>query len=139
MANVAMTLKLNASAETVWGKIGRFGALHDWHPVIEKSELEGAGVGATRNLFLAGGGNVIERLDAEDAAGKSYTYTILDSPLPVANYQSTLKVLDNGDGSCTVDWSSNFDPSGAPEADAVAAIQGVYQAGFDALKADFGG
>ena len=137
MARVAMTQKLSAGAEQVWGRIGGFGTLHDWHPAIEKTELEGSGVGATRNLFLAGGGNVIERLDAEDSAGRSYTYSILDSPLPVANYQSTIKVVDNGDGSCTVDWSSNFDPDGAPEADAAGAVQGIFQAGFDALKGEF--
>ena len=101
--------------------------------------MDGGGVGSKRNLFLAGGGNVLERLDAEDNAGRSYTYTILDSPLPVENYQSTYKVVDNGDGSCTVDWSSKFDPAGAPEADAVGAVQGIYQAGFDALKQEFGG
>lgn len=138
MARVAMTQKLSAGADKVWGRIGGFGALHEWHPAIEKTEMEGSGVGAKRDLFLAGGGNVIERLDAEDSAGRSYTYTILDSPLPVANYQSTIKVVDNGDGSCTVDWSSNFDADGAPEADAVGAIQGIYQAGFDALKGEFG-
>lgn len=139
MASVAMTLKLSASADQVWTRIGKFEGLHEWHPVIEKSEMEGSGVGAKRNLFLAGGGNVHERLDAEDAAGRSYTYTILESPLPVANYQSTIKVVDNGDGSCTVDWSSNFDADGASDADAEGAIQGVYQAGFDALTGEFGG
>ena len=138
MARVAMTQKLSAGADQVWGRIGGFSALHEWHPAIEKSEMEGSGVGAQRNLFLAGGGNVIERLDADDSAGRSYTYTILESPLPIANYQSTIKVVDNGDGSCTVDWSSNFDPDGAPEADAVGAVQGIYQAGFDALKGEFG-
>ena len=139
MASVAMKQKLSASADQVWGRIGEFGTLHEWHPAIDKSELDGSGVGAKRNLYLAGGGgNVHERLDAEDAAGRSYTYTILESPLPVANYQAVIKVLDNGDGSCTVDWSSNFDADGAPEADAMGAIQGVYQAGFDALKGEFG-
>ena len=138
MARVAMTQKLSASADQVWSRIGGFSTLHEWHPAVEKSEVDGAGAGAKRNLFLAGGANLIERLDAEDADGRSYTYTILESPLPVANYQAVIKVVDNGDGSSTVDWSSNFDPQGAPEADAVGAIQGVYQAGFDALKGEFG-
>ena len=138
MARVAMTQKLSASADQVWGRIGGFGTFTDWNPRFEKSELDGSGVGATRNMFVVGGGNIIERLDAEDAAGRSYTYTLLESPLPIANYQSTIKVVDNGDGSCTVDWSSNFDPDGVSEEDLVGAVQGIYQAGFDTLKGEFG-
>ena len=37
-----------------------------------------------------------------------------------------------------VHWSSEFDPVGAPEAEVVAVVQGIYQAGFDALKERFG-
>ena len=139
MASVAMTQKLSASADAVWGRIGDFGTLHAWHPAIEKTEMDGSGVGATRNLFLAGGGNVIERLESEDAAGRGYSYVFVESPIPVDNYQATIKVVDNGDGSCTVDWSSSFDPDGVPEAEAVGIISGIYQAGFDALKSEFGG
>ena len=139
MANVAMTQKLNASAEAVWSRIGNFETLHAWHPAVEKTEMEGSGLGANRNLFLEGGGNVLEKLENEDGAARSYGYTILDSPLPVADYHATIKVADNGDGTCTVDWSANFEPAGAPEADAASAIQGIFQAGFDALHGEFGG
>ncbi len=139
MANVAMTQKLSASADAVWGRIGNFETLHAWHPVVEKTEMDGSGLGSKRNLFLAGGGNVLEELEGDDSAGRNYSYTILESPLPVAEYHATIKVVDNGDGTCTVDWSANFQPAGASEADAVGAIQGIFQAGFDTLKGEFGG
>ena len=63
----------------------------------------------------------------------------LESKLPVADYTSELEVRDNGDGTSTVQWSSDFQPKGASEHDAVAAIQGVYQAGLDNLRKMFGG
>ena len=138
MARVAMTQKLSASAEQVWGRIGGFDTFTDWNPRFEKSEIDGSGVGATRNMFVVGGGNIIERLDAEDAAGRSYTYTLLESPLPIANYQSTIKVVDNGDGSCTVDWSAEFDTDGVSEEELVEGVQGRYRFAFDALIAEFG-
>ena len=37
-------------------------------------------------------------------------------PLPVANYKATLHVEGSEDGkSCSVEWSSEFEPSGATE------------------------
>ena len=64
----------------------------------------------------------------------SYSYTIETSPLPVANYKSTLKVVPKDKGS-TIEWSGNFDAKGAPDADAVKVITGIYEAGVGALVA----
>jgi len=57
----------------------------------------------------------------------------------VAGYRSELSVRDEGAGRCKVRWSSTFEPSDGSEADATAAIRGVYQAGFDSLKKMFSG
>ena len=77
-------------------------------------------------------------LDSHDDDERIYVYTILDSsPLPVRNYQSTFEV--SGDGSVsTITWSSEFEPPEASEADAQAAISGVYNGGFAALIEKFG-
>jgi len=136
MTKISMTTELNVSADEAWKLIGGFNALPDWHPAVEKSELEEEG--QQRRLSLAGGGTIVERLERIDDATRTYSYTIEDSPLPVANYRSTLKVTGEGD-SCSIEWSSEFDPAGATEGDAMAAIRGVYQAGFDNLQKMFGG
>ena len=139
MAKVSMSVDLDANAENVWELIGGFNALPDWHPAVEKSEIEGQGKGSVRTLHLAGGGTIREKLEQLDEEGKVYSYSILSSPLPVMNYNSTLRLEKNDKGGCTVRWESDFQPSGAPETDAVKAIQGVYQAGFDNLRKMFGG
>ncbi len=140
MAKVSMSTELGVPADRVWELIGRFNALPDWLPGVERSEIEGDGKGSVRTLHLAGGGTVTERLEALDDAGKTYSYSIVTSPLPVANHTATLRLRETADGSgCTVEWQSDFQPAGAPEGDAVAAIQGVYQAGLDNLKKMFGG
>ena len=137
MTKVSMSTNLNASADQVWSMIGRFNALPDWHPSVEKSELTEAG--QTRKLSLVGGGTITEKLETIDDNARTYTYSISDSPLPVANYTATIKVTGSGDDS-TVEWSSEFDPtSGTAPEDAMKAILGVYQAGFDNLRKMFGG
>lgn len=136
MPKVSMTQDLNVSADQLWQMIGQFNALPDWHPTVEKSELSKAG--ETRTLSLAGGGQIVEKLESTDDDSKTYTYSIVDSPLPVKNYVSTIKVSGSGDNA-TVEWSSEFEAAGMPENDAMKAIEGVYQAGFDNLKKMFGG
>lgn len=136
MPKVSMKQDLNVSADQLWQMIGHFNVLPDWHPAVEKSELSSAG--ETRTLSLAGGGQIIEKLESADDDSKTYSYSIVDSPLPVKNYVSTIKVSGSGDNA-TIEWSSEFDAEGMPENDAMKAIEGVYQAGLDNLKKMFGG
>lgn len=136
MAKVSMSTNLNVSADQVWKMIGGFNALPDWHPAVEKSELTQEG--QTRTLSLAGGGSIVEKLEKVDNGARTYTYSIVDSPLPVSNYTATIKVSGEG-GNSTIEWSSEFDADGAPEEAAMSAIADIYQAGFDNLKKMYGG
>ena len=140
MSKVSLSTKLPVPARTVWDTIGSFNSLAKWHPAVARSE-EAKKEGVTvRTLSLHGGGSIVERLEASDDKTRSYTYTILEGPLPVQKYQATLKVLDNTDGAgCTVEWSSEFEPSGAPAGEAEKVIRGIYEAGFDSLRKMFGG
>lgn len=137
MSKVSMSTDLDVSADQVWQFIGRFSALPDWHPGVEKAELEEEG--QVRKLSLVGGGTIVERLERIDDKERVYSYSIENSPLPVANYKSTIRVRDEGDGKRTVvEWSSEFTPSGASEQDAVKAVQDMYKAGLDNLKKIYG-
>jgi polyketide cyclase/dehydrase/lipid transport protein len=138
MATVDMSTKLRASASAVWQAIGDFGALDRWHPAVAGSAVSEEQGRRVRRLSLKGGGLIVEALERHDDAARAYGYTILSGPLPVANYHSELSVQDDGGDRCTVRWRSTFEPTGS-EADAVGAIGGVYQAGFDSLTKRFGG
>ena len=133
MAKVAMTQKLAAAADEVWNRIGGFSTIHEWHPAIEHLEAEGTGVGSTRNLTIAGGISVVERLVAEDGADRTYTYEMLEAPLPVKDYVATIRVNDDGGGASIVEWTSTFEPAGVPEPEAAAIIEGIYTSGFAAM------
>lgn len=135
MTKVSMSTRLNVSADEAWKLVGGFNALPDWHPAVKKSELTEEG--QVRTLSLAGGGSIVEKLEKSDDAGRTYTYSIVDSPLPIANYVATIAVRETDEGT-VLDWSGEFAPVG-PENEAMDAIQGIYQAGFDNLKKMFGG
>ena len=140
MTKVDVSTELAVPAQAVWRVIGSFGGLPDWHPAVEKSEQKEENGTTVRTLSLAGGGTIVERLESVDDNERAYTYSIVSGPLPVADYIATLRVRENDGGQdCTIQWSSEFTPSGAAESDAVAAIRGVYEAGFESLKKMFGG
>lgn len=135
MARVTRTLSLNAAAADVWARIGSFQTIGDWHPVIDSCTAESGG--EVRRLGIGGGAEIVERLESHDDAAMSYSYIIVEGPLPVANYRSTLRVRDNGDGTSTVEWSGDFDAAGVADAVADETVTGVYQAGLDSLRAEF--
>jgi len=131
---------VTASADTVWNLIGDFGSLDKWHPGVVSETVTGTGTraGDTRVLKLKDGGTITEQLVNRDPANRKYTYTIQDSPLPVTEYLSTLKVLPAGDNLSRVVWSATFDAAkGTSAKDAMAAVRNVYSAGFQALVKRF--
>ena len=139
MAKVSLSTTLPVPARTVWDTIGGFNSLARWHPAVAKSEETKEGSATVRRLTLHGGGSIVERLEAKDDRKRTYTYAIVSGPLPVASYQARLHVEENKDGkSCTVEWSSTFEPSGASEPEAVKVIRGIYEAGFESLHQMFG-
>lgn len=134
MTEVSSSTKLAVPADKVWETIGTFGGLADWHPAVEKCELENGG--KQRRIAIVGGGEIVETLEQQDDDGRSYVYSIVSSPLPIANYTAKLRVEPDGDG-CKIHWSSTFDAQG-PEADASKVVKGIYDAGFDNLKKMWG-
>jgi hypothetical protein len=121
--------------------IGGFNELARWHPAVVKSEevKDKSGV-TTRRLTLSDGGVIVAELEEHDDKARTYSYSVIETPLPVAGYHVRLHVRELADGySCTVAWTSEFEASGAPESDAVKLIRGLYEAGFDNLRRLFGG
>lgn len=137
MAKVSMQSPVNMSADELWRLIGQFNAIPDWHPAVSSSKLEDGG--RIRRLSLLGGGEIVERLEQIEEGDRLYRYSIISGPLPVANYTATLRVKEDGEGKAVVEWSSEFDPAGATETDATAAVQDIYRMGFENLRKMFGG
>lgn len=144
MAEVYSSSTIAAPANRVWAVIRDFNALPDWHPNVSESRIEGGAasdqVGCVRAFRLQDGGFIRERLLALSDYEMSVTYAILESPMGVENYVATLKLIPVTDGDLSfIEWSAEFSCSADREAELVQSIgQGVFQAGFDALKSRLG-
>ena len=129
---VTKSADIPAPPDKVWQTIGDFCGIGNWHPAIEKCTPSDSGGKPERTLSLKGGGTIVEQQQARDDKGMSYTYTILQSPLPVSDYKSTISVAPSASGSKVI-WTGNFQAKGAPDAKAEDVIGGIYEAGFKGL------
>src|SRR5262249_17856564 len=101
-----------------------------------KSEL--ADGGRTRHLANPDGSTIVECLMAFDEKARSYTYHILQSPFPVTDYYSTLKVIPtNGGKNSRVEWSGEFTPKGVSDQEVSTIFQKIYDDGLKALANNF--
>ena len=140
MAKVSMQTIIHASADEVWNTIGDFNGLPKFVTAITKSAVEGSGVGAVRNLKLQDSdAPILERLERLDDKARTLSYSIIKSPLPLADYIATMEVRSLDEKSCELTWWSTFEPRGIPEAEAFKIVEGIYSMGFDGLKKIYGG
>ncbi len=123
---------VSANPEKAWEAVGDFCAIADWHPAVESCALSEAESAARRTLALAGGGTIVEELISRDDTNTTYTYKIVESPLPIANYESTISVAAV-DGGARVTWVGTFDASGVSDEEAQAIIEGIYDAGLQGI------
>jgi hypothetical protein len=134
MASAAEHITIPAPADTVWRTVRDFGSIDEYVPPIARAELSGEGVGAERTLTLDDGARVVERLDALDDDARTLQYSIVEAPLPVEGYTSTLSVERIDATSCRVTWASDFTVVDAPDAEVEATFAELYAAGLEGLK-----
>ena len=140
MVRVYVSSVIDADADAVWQRIRDFNALPQWHPGIADSRIENGEppdkVGCVRNFHTQDGGLIRERLLALSDYDYTCVYEILESPMGVTNYVATIKLTPVTDGGRTfAEWTAEFDCASGREAELTQSIgQGVFQAGFDALK-----
>lgn len=146
-----MTVEVAAEPAEVWAIIGNFQDM-SWLPLVFSTRGEGGNdIDATRVLTLgaADGPAISEILYKYSDEKMSYSYQITDvdvGVLPVTNYSSHLTVKPRDGGGSLVEWRGAF-YRGFPNNDppehlnddaAIAAVNGVYKAGLDALMVRFG-
>lgn len=143
------TVEIDAPPAEVWARVGDFQDM-SWHPAVFSTTGEGGNaVDATRRLTLgaADGGTIDEVLYKYDDAKRTYSYRITEvdvAVLPVTNYTAHLTVKDGANGGSLVEWRGAFyrgfpnndPPPELSDEAAVAAVDAVYRAGLDALKAE---
>jgi hypothetical protein len=139
MTRIYVSSVIPAPVGKVWQRIRDFNALPGWHPMVAASKIEGGrpsdSVGCVRNFSLKDGAGLREQLLALSDPGHTFTYNILESPMPVRNYVATVKLSEITDGNRTfAEWSAEFDVPPDKEKEVVTLVTGVFQGGFDSLK-----
>ena len=134
--SVTEEVYLAAAPSKTWEKIKDFNRWQDWHPAFASTAItkgEGNTKGTVRVLTTKDGAKFTEELVSHSTASRSYQYRIIESPLPITDYVSTLQIKQNRAGS-TVVWSSNFKvKDGVSEEEMKKTISGVYRAGLNNL------
>lgn len=130
MGHVSEEITVHAAPEKVWELAGDPGRIADWLPALTSSRLDGD----QRHCTLQEGGELNERIIARSDAERSYTYEIVDGPLPVTSYRSTLSVSGHEDHA-HVTWAADFEAQ-EPSADSELedTLGGMYQQGLAALR-----
>jgi NADPH:quinone reductase-like Zn-dependent oxidoreductase len=137
---VVRSAVLDAPIDRVWAILRDFNSHHQWHPAVDASQMEnnldGDVVGGVRRFSLSDGAELREQLLRHDDRDHSFTYCILDSPLPLFDYVATIRLKPVTDGQQTFwEWRGQFR---AP-ADRAAELEGlvgrqIYEAGFSGLR-----
>jgi hypothetical protein len=118
----------------VWAVSGSaFCQIKDWHPAVADCVESKDGDTVFRTLTLKDGGKIKEKLTGTEDL--SYTYEIVESPLPVKNYKSKLWVeVDDEPDRTVIYWQSDFDAEGASDDDAKKTITGILGDGVKGIK-----
>ncbi|MEF2552460.1 SRPBCC family protein [Aurantimonas sp. A2-1-M11] len=129
---VGKTMETEAEPAAVWAAVGDFCGIGEWHPAVTRCEQSEEGGKTRRTLTLGDGATLVEELVSRDDAAMTYTYRIIEGPLPVENYKSTITVTAAGKGS-TISWNGTFDAKGATDAEAGEVVGGIYDAGLQGI------
>ncbi|MCW6509414.1 SRPBCC family protein [Lichenifustis flavocetrariae] len=144
MVKIDKSTVVDAPVEQVWAVLRDFN-LHDkYHPAVANSQIERGlpsdKVGCVRRFHLQDGSELRELLLTLSDADMSFSYCLLDTPVPLLNYVAHNRLIPITDGDRTFwHWHCRFDtPPGQEQALFEAISTDIYDAGFRAVRAYLG-
>jgi polyketide cyclase/dehydrase/lipid transport protein len=147
---VAETIDVQAPPAKVWNFVKPFDSVKRWHPMFSGSDIvagRDGERGAVRALTIKDGPTFTEELLAYNEESMAFTYSVIESPLPIDRYLSTMTIKPNAAGGSTITWIGQFSrknpratpPPGEGDADMVALIKGAYVLGLQTIKKEMEG
>jgi len=143
MVRVMRSGVIDAPIDAVWDLLRDFNGHEGWHPAIASSAMEpGDGVdqvGGIRAFTLKDGGFLREQLVALSDREHSFSYCLLEAPVPLNNYVARMQLRPVTDGDRTLlQWESSFAPPPAQAETLTRLVAAdIYEAGIAALQARF--
>ena len=110
---ITRSVIIDAPIQAVWKQVRCFDGVAQWNPGVTSATLESGSAtttGSIRRLEIVDGSTFRETLLAHSDLEYSYTYDILESPLPCQNYIATHRFIEITDGNRTLGiWEGRFD------------------------------
>ena len=144
MVKVVKSTIMDASCDDVWAVLRDFNGHDEWHPAVAGSAIERGHpsdkVGCVRRFHLEDGSELREQLLTLSDLEQTFSYCLLDTPVPLLNYVAHVRLIPVTDGNRTFwEWESRFDtPEGREEELAGLVGEGIYEAGFQAIREHMG-
>jgi len=132
--------KVAEETAALWKRFGGWCAIAEWHPAVKSCEETKEGDDVYRVLTLQDGATIKEKL--LDQSGVSYRYAIVESPLPVKNYEAQFSIVPDDDDLDEVNivWAATYDAAdGKDDKDARNTIDGIFKDGISNIESMLGG
>jgi hypothetical protein len=131
-----------ATVDEVWKVVGNYGQISVWLPALTSSGLlgdaTGREVGDMRECQIQDGPRISESQIARSDADYTYSYNLVDHPMPLKKYESTVRLRSEGDAT-VMEWVAEFEPHAGAEDELKEMISGIYATGIESVKKHFGG
>ncbi|MGL4240517.1 MAG: SRPBCC family protein, partial [Beijerinckiaceae bacterium] len=118
MPKVVRSTIVDAPVDRLWAVLRDFNGHENYHPIVAKSAIERGypsdKVGCIRRFSLKDGSELREQLLSLSDLEMSYSYCLFETPIPLFNYVSHVRLLPVTDGNRSFwHWESRFTtPSG---------------------------
>jgi len=145
VVKVVRSTILDAPVDAAWELLRDFNGHDRWHPIVATSAIERGlpsdRIGCVRRFVLQDGSELREQLLSLSDLEQTFTYCLLDTPIPLLNYVAHVRLLPVTDGDRTFwHWESRFDTPPGEEAALVQMVgENVYAAGFEAVRRHLAG
>lgn len=140
MPHVVRSTIIEAPVDRLWSILRDFNGHDRWHPIVARSEIERANpsdrVGCVRRFQLRDGSELREQLLTLSDLEMTFSYCLLDTPIPLFNYVAHVRLLPVTDGNRSFwHWESRFTTPPGREAE-LARLVGdeVYTNGIEAVR-----
>jgi len=131
---------IDAPTRAVWQVLRDFNGFDRWLPAVATSAMERAQaadkIGCVRRVKLKDGSELREQLLALSDLEQTFSYCLLDTPIPMFNYVAHVRLLPVTDGDRTFwHWESRFTtrPADTERLTQMVAEQ-IYQTGFESIR-----
>jgi len=118
---IAVKHTINAPTDKVWATFKSFDYVEKYNPLVQKTEVQGSGVGATRICSFSqpdgNTGKLSEKIESLDESQKIISISIADGVLPATNAVVTVKFNALDGNETELDFSGTAEPKGISEED----------------------